>query len=492
MRITRTTALAAAVVVGLLGPGLAPALADNSPAASTDNWKPPTDYGPPPNNPAVDKGAVTPGGQYTLKQACITSSGSQAIKDVPNGQTWLRMDEAHQYATGAGQIVAVIDTGVNPHNAFGTGATNRLLPEQDYLNNVNSVGQQDCDGHGTEVAGIIGADTTGMDVGFQGVAPKAQILPIRQSSSVITVKMPNDQSDRPAGNSTTLAYAILTAVAKGASVINMSLSACLTPNMNGGDQASQKVLQNAIHYAVHDKRVVLVAAAGNQPQQQGGCTTQNDNPDPNKPKWIESPAWFSDDVLSVAAIATDNNGQTIGAPANFTMWGPWVSVAGPGTGIISLDPGSKTGLANQEIAGGKPQPLQGTSFAAPYVAGLAALVRQKFPTLDAYQVMHRIEMTAQHPGTPSGRNNQVGYGMIDPVAALTAVVPGEPNSPAAAKATQIPTDVGVAEVKSLSPVMFAMYGTLIGVALLLITLFVVHATNRARRNHKPAAPRMRM
>ena len=490
LRITRTTALAATVVVGLLGPGLAPALAqDTTPAADANAWKPVFNYTGPPSNGPVDRGTgAAQGSVFTLKQACITSTGGQAIKDVPNGQTWLRLNEARQYADGAGQTVAVIDTGVNPHSAF----TGRLLPEQDYLNGISGVGQQDCDGHGTEVAGIIGADTTGMDVGFQGVAPKATILPIRQSSSVITVKTPTDQTERLAGNATTLAYAILTAVDHHATVINMSLSACLTPNMGTADQNSQRFLQSAIHYAVHDKHVVVVAAAGNQPQQQGGCTTQNDNPDPNRPKWIESPAWFSDDVLSVAAIATDNNGQTAGAPANFTMWGPWVSVAGPGTSNISLDPASKTGLANQEIVGGKPQPLQGTSFAAPYVAGLAALVKQKFPGLDAYQVMHRIEMTAQHPGTPSGRNNQVGYGMIDPVAALTAVVPGEPNSPATAKAVQLPSDVGVAQVKSLSPVMFAMYGTLIGVALLLITLFIVHATNRARRNHKPAPQRPRM
>jgi membrane-anchored mycosin MYCP len=101
-------------------------------------------------------------------------------------------------------------------------------------------------------------------------------------------------------------------------------------------------------------------------------------------------------------------------------------------------------------------------------------------------------MTAQHPGTPSGRNNQVGYGMIDPVAALTAVIPGEPNAPAMAKPTQIPSGVGVTEVRSVSPMLWAMYGTLIGVALLLITLFVVHATNRSRRNHKPAPQRLRM
>jgi membrane-anchored mycosin MYCP len=486
MRISRTTALAATVVVGLLGPGLAPALAQDG-GGNAGAWAPPPlNYTGPPATGPLDRSAngnVT----FAQKQACITSTGgSQPLKDVPNGQTWLRLDQAHQYADGAGQTVAVIDTGVNQHAAFG----GRLQPEIDFLNQV--VNKQDCDGHGTEVAGIIGADTTGMGVGFQGVAPKATILPIRQSSSVITVKGPTDQSDRPAGNSNTLASAILAAVSRNATVINMSLSACLTQNMGAADQQAQQRLHNAIHYAVHDRNVVIVAAAGNL-EQNPPCNSQNDNPDPNNPKWIESPAWFSDDVLSVAAIATDSgNRETPGAPASFTMWGPWVSVAGPGTGIISLDPGAASGLVNQEIANGKQQSLQGTSFSAPYVAGLAALVRQKFPWLTAQEVMRRIEMTAQHPGAPSGRNNQVGYGMIDPVAALTAVVPGEPNSPATATPVRIASDVGVAQVKSLSPMMFAMYGTLIGVALLLITLFAVHAVNRSRRNHKPAPQRLRM
>ena len=491
MRITRTTALAATVLVALLGPGLAPALAqDTVPAAGDDAWAPPAVSGGPPANLTPDKSVGNQGATFSEQQQCITSSGGGAqLKDPPNGQTWLRLDEAHQYAQGNGQIVAVIDTGVNQHDEF----KGRLLPKVDYLNNINGVSKDDCDGHGTEVAGIIGADTSGTGVGFQGVAPAAQILPIRQTSTSIKVKSPLDGSERGAGNSVSLAYAILTAVEKHATVINMSLSACLTLKMNQPDKNAQDQLHKVIHYAVHDKKVVIVAAAGNLEQGQNGCTTQNDTPDPNRPKWIESPAWFSDDVLSVGAITTDSaNKQTPGAPAPFTMWGPWVSVAGPGTGIITLDPGRSSGLANQETGSNGPQSLQGTSYAAPYVAGLAALVRQKYPDLDAYQVMHRIEMTAQHPGTPSGRNNQVGYGMIDPVAALTAVIPGEPGSPTAAKAADIKSTVGVADVKNLSPMMWAMYGTLIGVALLLITLFIVHAASRARRNHRPAPQRLRM
>src|SRR4051812_20388912 len=255
MRITRTTALAATVLVGLLGPGLAPALAqDTVPAAGSDAWAPPTVSGGPPSNPAPDKGLGNPGATFTEQQQCITSSGATAqLKDPPNGQTWLRLDEAHQYAQGRNQIVAVIDTGVNQHDEF----TGRLLKQIDYLNNIANVGKDDCDGHGTEVAGIIGADTTGTGVGFQGMAPKAQILPIRQSSPSIKAKSPTAQSEVPAGTPTSLAYAILTAVEKHASVINVSLSACLTLNIGQGDKTAQDLLHRVVHYAVHDKHVVI-------------------------------------------------------------------------------------------------------------------------------------------------------------------------------------------------------------------------------------------
>jgi membrane-anchored mycosin MYCP len=82
-------------------------------------------------------------------------------------------------------------------------------------------------------------------------------------------------------------------------------------------------------------------------------------------------------------------------------------------------------------------PVEGTSFAAPYVAGLAALVRARFPDLSAAEVMARITRTAHAPGT--GRDNTVGHGVVDPVAALTYQLPPEDTDWTASQAIPKPT-----------------------------------------------------
>jgi membrane-anchored mycosin MYCP len=70
--------------------------------------------------------------------------------------------------------------------------------------------------------------------------------------------------------------------------------------------------------------------------------------------------------------------------------------------------------------------LWGTSFSAAYVSGVAALVRAKYPNLTAHQVIRRITATAHNPA--HGVDNQVGFGVVDPVAALTFdVAPGDPK-----------------------------------------------------------------
>ena len=72
----------------------------------------------------------------------------------------------------------------------------------------------------------------------------------------------------------------------------------------------------------------------------------------------------------------------------------------------------------------------GTSFSAAYVSGVAALVRAKYPELSAHQVINRILRTAHNP--PAGVDDRVGYGMVDPVAALTFSFPaGERTAPGA-------------------------------------------------------------
>jgi membrane-anchored mycosin MYCP len=116
------------------------------------------------------------------------------------------------------------------------------------------------------------------------------------------------------------------------------------------------------------------------------------------------------------------------------------------------------------------------------VAGLAALIRSHYPTMSARQVMYRIEATAQHPAGPGGRNNQIGYGLIDPVAALTAVIPGQNGVPQSGSIV-IPAQLPGSADQDPVPMRVALIGTGAGAALLLITLFVVRTArhNRERR-----------
>jgi membrane-anchored mycosin MYCP len=169
-----------------------------------------------------------------------------------------------------------------------------------------------------------------------------------------------------------------------------------------------------------------------------------------------------------------------GAPSPFTVWGPWVTVAAPGQDITSVDPGPDgTGLSNSTIEGGQPIPLQGTSFAAPYVAGVLALVRSYYPKMSAHEAVARIEDTAQHPSGPGGRNNQVGYGIIDPVAALTASIPGQAGvPPMAARSSHVV--LPMAAVKDWAPMRVALIGTGVGITLLLVTYFIVRSLRRNR------------
>ena len=81
-------------------------------------------------------------------------------------------------------------------------------------------------------------------------------------------------------------------------------------------------------------------------------------------------------------------------------------------------------VINASIDEDKFKPIIGSSFSAAYVSGVAALVRAKFPQLPAAEVIHRLTATAHAPA--GGRDNVIGYGVVDPLAALTWDVPPAP------------------------------------------------------------------
>ncbi|HVV14264.1 type VII secretion-associated serine protease mycosin [Amycolatopsis sp.] len=492
----RTAAVLLTATFGIFSP-FVPARAQDS---STDGyWATPP---PVSTNPPGDGGGAS-GIPYQKTTECVTRdlNNNIVLREKPWGQQYLQIEQAQQLAVakrgsaGAGQRVAVIDTGVTPHPYLKFGVESG----GDYVDPAGH-GLEDCDGHGTEVAGIIAASTPD-SIGFKGVAPDAKIVSIRQSSQNYSLKEQTSTAGSPpassssgqpptsgggggtsgqqtgngtrqqgqgAGNTHTLAQAVVRAANLNVNVINMSVDNCRAAD--GSINSGEQELQAAIHYAVAVKDVVVVAAAGNT----SDSCPQNNQPNPNKPRSIVSPPWFSDDVLSVAAI------DDTGSVASFSMNGPWVSVAAPGTKITSLDPSKGTDqLANQVVEGGQQQDIQGTSFASPYVAGVAALVRAEFPNLNAYQVMRRIEATAQHPGAPGGRDSYIGFGVVNPVAALTAVVPQEEGIPAA-QAKQLPSGLPPAANKNWTPTIVALAGTGGGLLVLLITLFVMHTIRRNR------------
>ncbi|HEY0808124.1 MAG TPA: type VII secretion-associated serine protease mycosin [Pseudonocardiaceae bacterium] len=461
-------------------------------APATPTWRPPpVDLTAlPPDTPPGPPAGTT----YTQKTACIVShTNGVVLPDEPAAQAMLDIRAAQQFATGTGVNVAVIDTGVNPHPFLTDHG--RLRGGGDYVApSPTSNGTTDCDGHGTLTAGIVAASTAGSGLGFTGVAPGATVIAIRQTSTLYTATGNGPVST--AGTPGTLASSIVHAVNLGANVITTSVDSCLLTADAAAEMnrpgSQEKQLQAAIHYAV-THNVVVVNSAGNvsnQPEGNGqaaanpcASVAQNSNPDPNAVREIEIPAVYSDDLLSVASVSPYS-----GAVSGFSVWGPWVNIAAPGEGIISVDPGQGgTGLANLFAApGGNNQPglIQGTSFAAPYVAGVVALVRSRFPELTARQVMARIEATAQHPSGLGGRNNQIGYGIVNPVAALTAVIPGQNGVPALPD-TRIPAQVPLAEAKDWAPMRVALIGAAAAVALFGGTLFVVRTVRRRKR--KPLA-----
>ncbi|MBB2989931.1 membrane-anchored mycosin MYCP [Mycolicibacterium iranicum] len=305
---------------------------------------------------------------------------------------------------GAGQTVAVIDTGVSRHRRLP-----HLIPGGDYVSRHD--GTNDCDGHGTIVAGIIGATPDSADPdGFRGIAPEVSLLSIRQSSNKFHAI--DDPGGTGAGDVATLAAAVRTAADLGATVVNISTVACVPAGTDVGDQA----LGAALSYAVDVKNAVVVTAAGNVGGP-GQCQEQNPREATRggRLSTVASPAWYDDLVLTVGSVGPD------GAASPFTLAGPWVDVAAPGEEVVSLA-STGDGLVDMSPSG---HPLSGTSYAVPVVTAVVALVRARSPELTARQVMQRIEDTAHPPS--SGWSPVVGHGVIDPLAAVTG--PGATPSP---------------------------------------------------------------
>ncbi|WP_203708053.1 type VII secretion-associated serine protease mycosin [Asanoa iriomotensis] len=324
----------------------------------------------------VAVGAVAPGAAASVVGR-VPSCGPD-VGEPMTAQPWplqqLRPDLAWPISEGAGITVAVIDSGVSATHPALEG---KVLEGRDFVD-ASAKGQCDEVAHGTLVAGVIAGRQPEKSV-FSGIAPKASILPVRVLRDLQKDFDPNTSGD--------IATAIKWAADQDVDVINLSL----TTDPTGA-------LENAIEYAL-DRDVVVVAAAGND----GGS---NGNEQTAYPAAYEG-------VIAVAGI--DKEGHHVDTSTS----GPYVDVAAPGAEVAGPMP---RGDGYAQFKDG------GTSFAAAYVSGLAALIRSADPKLKPAQVAERIRATADHP--PEGRNNQVGYGMINPYRALTAIAGAVKPSPA--------------------------------------------------------------
>jgi membrane-anchored mycosin MYCP len=192
--------------------------------------------------------------------------------------------------------------------------------------------------------------------------------------------------------------------------------------------------------------------------------------DPNQPldsawatvRTVASPAWFDDYVLTVGAVTTS------AAPADFSLRGPWLGVAAPGERITSLD-ANGPGLINASLTQKGLAPLNGTSFAAPFVSGVVALIRARFPELTAGQVIDLVKRTARTPG--AGPDAATGFGVVDPVAALTyRLIPAALSAAAPGGGTPIsgPTPPDPGNVRARTVVLAVTSATVMAAALIAI------------------------
>ena len=232
-----------------------------------------------------------------------------------SGAERLQLAAAHRIATGAGQVVAVIDTGVAAHPRL----ANRLRGGGDYL--TGGSGLADCDGHGTAVAGIIAASDAGRDDGgVEGIAPAAAGARHPPVEPVVRGRDGPTAALRPAGDIRTLAEAIVLAVRSGATVINISEAVCLRAQQAATQGAS---VQAALRLAARSD-VVVVAAAGNAGV--GSCAAAGQEPADQ----VALPGWYDDDILTVGAVGPDDApGRVHRARRRGWTWPRRAAVCGP-------------------------------------------------------------------------------------------------------------------------------------------------------------------
>ncbi|WP_346070709.1 S8 family serine peptidase [Streptomyces cheonanensis] len=312
-----------------------------------------------------------------LTAALTTAPATTAHADTPQHPWYFdtyRIDEVWEHTTGEGITVAVIDTGVDPTLPELQG---QVLDGTDLTRSPKGA-HVDEDGHGSDMASLV-VGTGGS--GIQGMAPGAEVLPIRASTNQLDF----DGAQR-------WAEAIEYAVAQGAQIINISLGA--TDNGRASD-----VLADALASAARND-VLIFAAVGND-----GDTFNTRS----------APAVL-DGVIGVAAVGSD------GERAAYSTHGPQVALAAPGEGVPSHCD-DLSGPACIRDGGG-------TSSATALASASAALIWAQHPDWTKNQVLRVLLNTAER-ADDQRRDDYTGYGIVRPdrVVLDGEGDPGDPDSP---------------------------------------------------------------
>ncbi|TDC08104.1 type VII secretion-associated serine protease mycosin [Streptomyces sp. 8K308] len=363
-------------------------------------------------------------------EACRTRSPGTELPDTAGPYPLidqLGLRQAWDLATGSGVVVAVVDSGVDARHpdldgAVRRGATFEGRTDEREFDRTTPANQEDCEGHGTGVAGLIAARRAEGDR-MAGVAPDATIYPVRVAGGI---------ENATAG---TIAAAIRDAVDSGARVLNLSFAV----------PTDYEPIREAVAHAVAED-VVVVAAAGNEGNQgvSGGHMY---------------PAAY-DGVLAVGAVGND------GQPMDVSNAGPWVDLAGYGEEMAVVAP---------EGSGYRVE--SGTSFAAAEASGAAALVLSRFPDLSAAEVVRRLTESATQVG--GGVNDRTGAGIVDPFGALTHLGDDTDSTGEAAPPGHIP----VQPIPTSEPLLSGTVATALGWSggLLLAVILGLAAAPAVRR-----------
>ena len=339
---------------------------------------------------------LTPGPRHLARRAAAAATVTSAIvlplalagpasADQPRQrQQWvlnaLDVPAAWTTTQGQGVTVAVIDSGVDPTVSDLTG---QVTAGPDYTGVHTPSSNPNWGVHGTWMASLIAGHGNGPGDrnGILGVAPKAHILSVRVITDRTDPGYAAYQAEPAWRGQRELADAIKYSVRHHAAVISMSL----------GYDAPSSAVRAAMQYALR-RNVVVVASSGNSgtthsPQQRGAA-----------------PYSFPADYPGVIGVAAVNQA---GQPAYFSSENLSVEIAAPGVNVPAQGRDSKY------------WEVSGTSPACALAAGVAALVRSKYPKLSAAQVREAIIGSSAHR-PKGGYDDHVGFGTVDAAAALRA------------------------------------------------------------------------